>query len=141
MCDLVVDVRGDLFSSNCSLAHCVSRDLKMGAGSATKFRDRFDCVEELKQQDKQIGEVAWLKHEDKFIFYLITKERYYGKPTYKSLTASLHYLRDLAISLEVKCIAMPRIGCGLDKLKWLKVRSIICDVFCGSGIRITIYTL
>ncbi len=46
------EIRGDLFSapSNVSLAHCVSRDMNMGKGIATLFRDKFGQVKELKEQ-------------------------------------------------------------------------------------------
>ncbi|KAF2896290.1 hypothetical protein ILUMI_09885 [Ignelater luminosus] len=36
-------------------------------------------------------------------------------------------------------LAMPRIGCGLDRLDWRIVRSMLEVVFCGSGIRIIVF--
>lgn len=35
-------------------------------------------------------------------------------------------------------IAMPKIGCGLDKLEWSKVKAIIEEVFAGTDIEILI---
>ena len=72
-----------------SLAHCVSADLKMGAGIAKQFRNRFGRVEELKRQHKKVGEVAVLRVRDRFIYYLITKKFYYKKPTLFTLKRSL----------------------------------------------------
>ena len=37
-----------------------------------------------------------------------------------------------------KKIAMPHIGCGLDRLEWPKVRNIIQEVFHDDGIEILI---
>lgn len=55
-----MEIKGDLFSASASLAHCVSRDLKMGAGIAVQFRERFQRVDELRNQNKNVGEVAIL---------------------------------------------------------------------------------
>jgi len=48
----VTEVRGDLFTSSDSLAHCVSRDLHMGKGIATEFKKQFGGIDELHQQSK-----------------------------------------------------------------------------------------
>ena len=40
--------------------------------------------------------------------------------------------------LGVNKIAMPRIGCGLDKLDWWKVRDIIFDVLDDTDIEILV---
>jgi hypothetical protein len=46
------EIHGDLFTapSTTSLAHCVSRDMHMGKGIATLFRDKFGQVNELRKQ-------------------------------------------------------------------------------------------
>ena len=41
----------------------------------------------------------------------------------------------------VKRISLPRIGCGLDKLNWSEIRSLIKDVFKGSHVAITVYVV
>nr|KAF6341764.1 O-acyl-ADP-ribose deacylase 1 [Myotis myotis] len=38
-------------------------------------------------------------------------------------------------------LSMPRIGCGLDRLQWENVSTIIEEVFEATDIRITVYTL
>jgi len=65
--------RGDLFScaSSVALAHCVSVDLAMGKGIAVAFKSKFGAVADLKSQKKQIGEVAVLKHNGRFVYYLV----------------------------------------------------------------------
>jgi len=53
------EIQGDLFESrNSSLAHCVSRDLNMGKGIAVDFKAKYKRVNELKAQQKGIGDVA-----------------------------------------------------------------------------------
>lgn len=133
----------------------VSRDLKMGKGIATQFKKRFGRVDELKAQDKQVGEVASLRFidvsrassslgandEDKgrMVYYMITKDKYHHKPKLDDFKSSLAQLRESAIEDQVAAISMPRIGCGLDGLVWSVVKPLICEAFAGTGIVINVY--
>ena len=131
----------DLFDmpSCYSFAHCVSKDFKMGAGIAKEFRNRYGRVSHLISQEKEIGEVAFLNISEKeHAFYLITKERFFHKPTYDSLEKSLCYLRYLCIDMGVTQLAIPRLGCGLDKLRWERVSEIIENCFENTGINIVV---
>ena len=47
----------------------------------------------------------------------------------------------LRIPSECKKIAMPVIGCGLDRLEWSKVSEIIKEVFEGTDIEILVCKL
>eukprot|EP01084_Bolivina_argentea_P041913 77371_1 len=136
-------IKGDLFSSPIthSLCHCISRDIAMGKGIAKIFKKNFGGINELKKQKKSIGECAILYRNNKYIYYMITKEKYWHKPTYNSLKLTLEYMRDHAIKNNIKCISMPRIGCGLDKLIWTKVEKMINDTFNHTHISITVYSL
>ena len=40
---------------------------------------------------------------------------------------------------NVTRLYMPYIGCGLDKLEWDGVSTIICENFCGLDLTITVY--
>ena len=63
-----------------------------------------------------------------FVFYLVTKEKYFQKPTYLSLESSLICLRDFFNKNGVSSIGIPKIGDGLDKLDWEKVKSVILKI-------------
>ncbi|KAB5546331.1 hypothetical protein PHYPO_G00070800 [Pangasianodon hypophthalmus] len=136
-------VKGSLFScpSTHSLAHCISMDCKMGAGIAVTFKKEFGGVEELLAQQKQPGECAVLKRGDRFVYYLITKEKYNQKPTYETLRQSLEAMKAHCLENEVTKLSIPRIGCGLDRLAWDKVSVIIEDVFQHTDVDITVYSL
>ena len=138
---LVKEIKGDLLESSRNLAHCVSEDLKMSAGIAKKFREKFDNVEELRCQNKTVGEVAVLKQNSRFIYYLVTKEFYYYKPTYEDVRNSLVEMRKHALLNDITNISMPAIGCGLDQLDWDRMKLIIKEVFLPTDIEITIYFL
>ena len=75
------------------------------------------------------------------LFLQVTKERYFNKPTYDSLRSSLQATKEHCVAHDVTELAMPRIGCGLDRLEWSKVSAIIDDVFKDSGIHITVHSL
>jgi len=137
------EIKGDLFNatSTTSLAHCVSEDLAMSKGIAAIFKQKFGGLEQLKQQGITTGDVAILDKGTRFIYYLVTKARYFNKPTYVSLESSLIMMRQHCVENNIKDLAMPKIGCGLDRLEWSKVKDIILSVFGNTAIKIKIYTL
>ncbi|XP_078359630.1 ADP-ribose glycohydrolase OARD1-like isoform X2 [Oculina patagonica] len=137
------EVRGDLFScpDSESLAHCISADARMGKGIAVLFKNKFGGVDNIKSQGQKPGGVAILKRGNRHVYYLVTKEKYFNKPTYKTLQSSLVAMRDHCISQGVASVSMPRIGCGLDGLQWPEVRKILGHVFQDTNINVTVYTL
>lgn len=122
----------DLFSipHGYYFAHCISRDYKLGAGIAVEFDKRYGMKRKLNlmYEDKSAQHDALLVDN---VFNLVTKEKYYHKPTYQSLKRALEYMKDMMIDFHIDKVAMPRIGCGLDKLDWDRVKEIIEDVFCN----------
>lgn len=131
----------DLFSvpDDYYLAHCISADFKMGKGIATEFVKRFDMKNKLISQYAQYD---W-RHKGyclvcEKVFNLITKEFYYGKPTYQTLTEALWEMRDYVDRYDIKKIAMPTISSGLDRLNWDKVSEIIKEVFEDADIEILV---
>ena len=111
-------------------------------GIAREFRDRFGGIDEMRLQHVPMGGVATLHHDERFVYALVTKERSSGDyPTLVSLRASLMALRARVAADGVTRLAAPRLGCGLDKLQWPAVRALLADVFAGSGVRFTIFTL
>lgn len=141
-----IEITEDLFNMHDShiLVHCVSADFALGKGIAVEFDRRFgtkrrlqidwpDYVNEF-HRDKIEGDCIWTSH----VFNLVTKERYFHKPTYQSMEAALRVMCDMACYHGVKRIAMPLIGCGLDGLKWERVSEIIKDVFKDTDIEIVV---
>lgn len=112
-----------------SLCHCVSKDLAMTAGIAVEFKKRFGGLPELQSQGVEVGGVAVLQKGERFIYYLVTKNKYGGKPTMTTLQASLKAMREHMLKHDVKKLAMPHIGCGLDRLCWPAVQDLVLDVF------------
>lgn len=136
------EIDGDLFSApkTFSLAHCVAADLRMGAGIAIKFRHKFGQINKLKEQRQKVGGVAVLKDNDRFIYYLVSKNLSYEKPTYRDLFLSLNGMKSHMVKNNVNKLAIPRIGCGLDRLQWKKVRKLLHKVFGDVAVEIVVYT-
>jgi O-acetyl-ADP-ribose deacetylase (regulator of RNase III) len=144
---LLTEHEGDLlkqFETQCAMAHCVSQDLRMGKGIAKQFDMLFSHAKrDLKQQKKQVGEFA--DHipfgGPRRIYYLITKEKYFHKPTYESLESCLVAMRNDMIRYQITKLKIPKLGCGLDKLDWDRVKALIIAVFEHTTIHIQVWDL
>jgi len=131
------EITQDLFAVDPSyhLAHCISADAKMGAGIAKQFKRRFNLnrTSLLGQRGQlDVGQVF----PDGRVFNLVTKEKYWHKPTYQTLRQSLEQLKLMSEVIDVQKIAMPAIGAGLDRLDWSQNRRIIQEVFQDTDIEI-----
>lgn len=128
------------------LVHCISGDYTLGAGIAKQFVEIYNMRFKLHknfplpdgERSAHVGEALLIDN----VFNLVTKDIYYHKPTYESLFDTLVSMRDQCEELDINKLAMPRIGCGLDKLQWDGgVRDMIEDVFGDSDIEILVCTL
>lgn len=82
--------------------------------------------------------------KNQLIGNLITKENYWDKPTYTTLWEALNdaaqTLKELSLNgfnVSNK-IVIPKIGCGLDKLAWDKVKRMIEIVFSSNDVTVSI---
>lgn len=146
----LIEEKGDLFNlpTKYDLAHCISLDCAMGAGIAKAFVQKYPelkptlikCVKmnNLKHPITISTPTGFLAGDDGMIHNLITKERYWHKPTYDTITECIKQLAFQCRRYNTKCLAMPKIGCGLDRLNWWKVRSIIEEEFKDLDIEIVV---
>ena len=126
---------------NYYFVQCISSDFKMGKGIALEFNKVFNCKNELVKEFKNF---KWentgrcIKAKNSIVFHLITKNRYWDKPTYRTLKESLIELKTLCLEQNIKKLVMPKIGCGLDKLQWNTVKENIIKIFNDTDIEILI---
>lgn len=113
------------------LAHCVSTDCALGAGIAKEFRRRIpEMPNVLKTFNPSVGNViGYHTRGGRVVLNLFTKARYFDKPTMESLAISLFVFKRTAVEKGYTHVAIPELGCGLDKLKWEEVRELIQEVF------------
>lgn len=123
------------------LAHCISADFALGAGIAKVFDEvynmRFKLFREYDMFKYEGGDALLIDN----VFNLVTKPKCYHKPTYDSLREALVEMREQMEMLSVTKLAIPTLGCGLDKLQWEQVRSIIEDVFSDTNVEILVCVL
>ena len=123
------------------LAHCISADFALGAGIAktfdTVYNMRFKLFREYDMYSYESGDALLIDN----VFNLVTKPKCYHKPRYESIKEALEVMRDLMDELAVTKVAMPKIGCGLDRCEWSKVHDIICEVFNETDVEILICEL
>ncbi|AIQ65415.1 hypothetical protein PSTEL_22170 [Paenibacillus stellifer] len=122
----ITEIKKDLFTmpQEYYLAHCISADAKMGAGIAVQFRKRFKLTSLQDRAANHELEVGKCYRVDR-VFNLITKSKYWHKPTYETLTMALRSMKELCEQESIQKMAMPEIGCGLDKLQWGRVKEIL----------------
>lgn len=122
------------------------------------FRREFKNVPDLLDQRAKQGGLAVLPDEKnkRFVYYLVTKRESNGKPTYFTLWKSLCNMKEhikqngvstiswrcnmvlIAQLFQVKNLAIPRLACGLDRLDWDMVKSMIEFLFTDVDVKITV---
>lgn len=123
------------------LAHCISADFALGAGIAKTFDEvynmRFKLFREYNNYEYDGGDALLIDN----VFNLVTKPKGYHKPRYESVREALETMKDIMEENATTKLAMPKIGCGLDRLSWDKVYEIICEVFQDMDVEILICEL
>lgn len=150
----ITEVKGDLFREPFNkdsdiYVHCISQDFAMGAGIAKTFSQKFPQFIENRK------EMIWeYNHKNQYkriyiaicngtrIVNLVTKAKYWMKPTMTSLELSLWNLRKfIEDNSDIKRILMPKIGSGLDKLKWEDVKTAILENLEDLDIEVKVFYL
>lgn len=136
------EIKGNLFDRKLEhpseyYVHCISRDYACGAGIAKEFNERYNLSLRL----LDLPRTSCMVIDD--VISLVTKSRYWQKPTYDSLRKALVDLKDLCGEslLNVKTLVMPKIGCGLDRLSWKNVKKMLKEIFEDTDINIEVYHL
>ena len=136
----LTEIKGDLFDRKLEhpseyYVHCISGDYACGAGIAKEFNKRYNLSLRL----LDLPRTSCMVIDD--VISLVTKLKYWQKPTYDSLRKALVDLKEFCISDLVKTLVMPRIGCGLDKLSWNNVKKMLEEFFEDTDINIEVYYL
>ena len=116
----------------------------MGKGLASTIACCYPDLQELRKLPKNSFPPGSLvtyfdQQHQRFIYNLVTKGRFFQKPTYETLEQSLQTLKQHLKRHNIQKLAIPKLGCGYDQLHWPKVFSILFNVFSGSNLFITIF--
>ena len=152
---IIKEVKKDLFtvSDDYALVHCISADFALGAGIAKEFDKRLKARQKLFQVFPNSWTYRWDKTKEKYrggsiilfgdyiFFNLITKRNYWDKPTLTTIKNALTWMREQCDNHNIKKLAMPRLGCGLDKQNWSDVKALIEETFKDTNIEILVCSL
>ena len=131
----------DILYSPHSFAHCISADLAMAKGLARQVKSWYPAAPSAirLRYPPDIGSVLiyFDPISERYIFSLVTKFRYYHKPTYESVLASLYELKEIVIDAGISHLSLPKLASGYDKLDFNIIFELICQVF--DPLPITIY--
>lgn len=139
----ITTVQKDLFTmpQGYYLAHCISADFALGAGIAKAFDSvynmRFKLFRQYPDYEYHGGDALLIDN----VFNLVTKYKCWHKPTYESLRDALEMMKEQLEFMDATKLAVPMLGCGLDKLQWAQVENIIKDVFTDTDVDIVVCVL
>ena len=123
------------------IMHCISADYALGAGVAKAIHEKFGTKIQLLMYNADSFGKWPTCHLTERVINLVTKECYFSKPTYDTLTAALYDAKLIMLRYSIAKIALPRIGCGLDRLKWDTVKLCLKMVFQDTDIEFLVYDL
>lgn len=139
------EVKGDLFkvSKEFTLVHCIASDCAMGAGIATQFVKRNPNMRKfLLALRPKIGDVLRYEHgREHDVLNLVTKKYSNHKPTRNDFNLTIDNLKKVCVFLNIKKIAMPLIGSGLDNLNWSESSKHIKETFKDTDIDVLVVIL
>lgn len=122
------------------IAHCISGDFTLGAGLAKKINEKYDMSNKLKEKF-QYHPGQYGAYFIDGIFNLVTKDTYKDSATYEGLRKCLEDMKINLYYLDIKKIAIPKLGCGKDKLEWNVVECLLHEVFDDMDISIEVCVL
>ena len=128
--------------SSSSLVFCASGDMRVISSPMTEFVVKYSHLGPTEESIYRVGGtlVYWDNEQPRYIYLLMTKEKYIDVAKYDDLKSCLRKMSAHAALKGVSCFAMPKIGVVDDQLEWTNVaiclELIFQDVYCT----LTVYT-
>ena len=90
-----------------------------------------------------VGQVFpfWDSTGRRYIYNLVTKERFCDKPNPSTLSQTLEAMKSHASMNGFSTIAIPKLGCGRDQMNWQEVVKLLRDIFAYANVQLVVYTL
>ena len=127
-----------------SIGHCISADARMSKGFANFLSHRIPALRSTCRKARLfMGQVYpfWDSTGRRYIYILVTKERYCDKPNLSTLSETLEAQTIHASTNGVSTITVPKFGCGLDHMNWQEIVKLLRDIFAYADVQIVVYTL
>jgi hypothetical protein len=142
---ILLENKGDLLASQSEIlvAHAVSADLKCSAGFALKVRQQYGIPNVC---NKKPGDVVFHSASDKVILNVVTKYKADHKIRQNcdqfivNFKAGIQGLGKFCKNNNIRHIAMPKMGSGIDQLDWNYVKFLLYSEFHDYDIVINVYS-
>ena len=115
-----------------SIGHCLSADAQMSKGFAQFLSKRVPRLRRTCRRANLLKDQVfpfWDFSSRRYIYNLVTKEKYSDKPDLQTLATTLQSMQSHATMHGVSTIAIPKIGSGLDQMNWQDVVKLLRDIF------------
>ena len=122
---------GKFMKSSSSLVFCVSGDMQVKSSPMTDFVVRYSHLRPTEDSVNRVGEILvyWDSEHSRYIYLLMTKEKYTDVAKYDDLKSCLREMSAHAALKGITCFAMPRIGFVDDRLEWTNVAICLETIF------------
>lgn len=113
------------------IAHCIPADITFYGVTARRINEIYDMGEQLTNDGRDssigysVGEAVLIDN----VFNLIATEKKHKRPIMDDLYECVLEMASICASCGIKYLAMPRLGCGHNKLNWEDVKEMIISVF------------
>ena len=110
-------------------------------GVTGAFRQKYaKQIAQLQAQKKTVGQVAFVAVQKHHVFFMITRQKAYNKPSYADIEMCLVELRKACEQLGVLELALPReLGAGLEGLQEKYIKEALFTVFGGWNGKMIMY--
>ena len=127
-----------------SIGHCISANAEMSKRFAQVLSERVPLLRRTCRRANLLKDQVFPFCDccsGRYIYNLVTKEKYSDKPDLQTLATTLQNMQANATIHGVSTIAIPKIGCGLDQRNWQDVVNLLRNIFACSDIQIVVYSL
>ena len=83
----------------------------------------------------------WDSTGKRYIYNLLTKERFCDKPNLSTLSKTKEAMKSHASMNGVSTIAISKLACGLDQMNWQEIVKLLQDIFAYAAVQLLVYTL
>lgn len=129
---MIYFTEGDIFLTKCeAIGHGCNLKGTMGKGIALTMRNEYPemykIYKSLCVNNRLCGGMNYIHQAwNKIIVNMITQDGYYN--------AKMEYIESCCLKIinndyNINSIALPKIGCGLGRLKWEDVSQLLKDIF------------
>ena len=140
--EVVKYATGNFMESSGSLVFCVSGDMRVKSLPMTDFVVRYSHLRPTEDSVNRVGGmlVYWDRGQSRYIYLLMTEEKYTDVAKYDDLKSCLREMSAHAALKGVSCFAMPRIGVVDGRLQWMNVAICLESIFQDVYGTLTVYT-